>query len=232
MIAISDNTATDALLWEFGRDRIDGRLAAWGFHSRPMLFSTAEMFALSAGLGDLPQSPEIRRKMLGGLDRRAAYAMAGEALDAIERDRDGAMAKVETYYETAPYLERRALSHLLDWRITPEELASFYARVALGKFESPAVSGIVARYLAKGGDGMLGAYLRGDERKKAVARKGGSDTGILTDGGYVPTTDDRHVAVVVMADDLPPDASDEMMVPRLSELSQLIFDYLEPRGRR
>jgi D-alanyl-D-alanine carboxypeptidase len=79
---------------------------------------------------------------------------------------------------------------------------------------------------------MLGAYLRGDERKRAVAQKGGSDTGILTDGGFVTTADDRHVAVVMMANDLPPDASDEMMVPRLSELSQLFFDYLEPRGRR
>ncbi len=232
MISISDNTATDTLLLSIGRESIIDRLEPWGFKSQPAMLTTAEMFGLSAGLGGLPADPGLRRSTLATFDHATLYRAGGKALDEMAHDRTASGTRLEEYYERVPYEDRKALSHVLDWRIPAEELADFYRRVATDRFESPGTSQLVAKYLHKGGAGIIGAYLASDPRVQSIARKGGSDQGILTDGGFITTKDGRHIVIVVMTNDLPSGATDKVVIPKLSNLSQLLFDYLEGPAKR
>lgn len=133
-------------------------------------------------------------------------------------------------YIRVDYSRQVEMSHKLDWHFTAAELASFYGRVSQGAFETPEISGIVAHYLTKGGAGMIGAIVQSDSRVSGVARKGGSDAGILTDGGFVTLKDGRHVVLAVLANRLPPGATTAAIAPKISNLSHLLFQDIEARS--
>lgn len=229
MISLSDNTATDMLIHALGRSAIEERLDAWGFKTKPILLTTAEMFSLSVGLGGVPADLAQREAFLKGLDRQKLYQVAGQALASLVADRDKAEHLVTDYYQRANYQAQMKLSHVLDWRMTTAELADFYRRVSTRTFGSPEISAYVEKYLKKGGAGMIGGLAAEDSRVQLTVRKGGSDIGIMGDGGYITLKDGRHVVLAITANELPADVDENTAIGKLSLLSNLVFQHLMSR---
>lgn len=229
MISISDNTATDTLIHALGRSAIEDRMEAWGFKAKPVLLTTAEMFGLTVGVGGVPADPAQREAYLRTLDRGKLYQVAGQALAALSADRDKAEQLVGDYYAKADYAAQSKLSHVLDWRMTTAELADFYRRVGTRTFGSPETSAFIEKYLKKGGPGMIAAMVQEDPRVQFAVRKGGSDIGIVGDGGYITLKDGRHIVLAVTVNELPAEVDENAAIGKVAALSHLIVQHLLSR---
>ena len=115
MISISDNSATDTLLYALGRDRVNAMVYRTG-HSQPALtlpiLSTVEAFALKMqGNRDLRDiwtrgTPDIRKRMLDSAGARLSIA-------AIDR---GQLASVPRSIDSVEWFASpRDMINLLDW---------------------------------------------------------------------------------------------------------------------
>lgn len=115
MISISDNSATDTLLYALGRDRVNAMVYRTA-HSQPALtlpiLSTVEAFALKMqGNRDLRDiwtrgTPDIRMRMLNGAGARLSIA-------AIDR---GQLASVPRSIDSVEWFASpRDMVNLLDW---------------------------------------------------------------------------------------------------------------------
>ncbi|HJZ85708.1 MAG TPA: serine hydrolase [Polyangia bacterium] len=230
MIAISDNTATDMVGRLLGWREVEKRLPGWGIKTPLILFSTRQLFALAYGrVPSLPPEPDARfallRVMTPALLRAAAVKAEAElfaqpidvaALDAELKGSEGFEA-------------RKRVSHLLDWKATPEEMGGLLraaATRALGG--SPKVGERFEHYLRAGGkiDSIIGRALKGDPRVKWVARKGGGDVGILTDAGYLLTDRGEHIVIVFLTNEHKSPGAEALLIEQMGALSAQIFERL------
>lgn len=177
MISISDNTATDLLIAEVGRDRVEQAFTELGMADpgpNVPLMTTRELFHLGWGGG-----PELRE----------------EWARADEEQRRALLAAVP---DGPPTVDVRALladpvwEHGLDWFATGADLCA--AHVGLQQLARTSAGGPVPEILA------LNPGVRVDEERwSSVAFKGGSAPGTMGGAWYAVDTDGAATVVVLQA---------------------------------
>jgi len=180
MISISDNTATDALIGQLGREALEARVAAIG-HARPALnqpfLTTRELFVLKA-----PAERSLAERWLGA-DPAARRALLRDEV----ADRELALAMWER-----PFAIDR-----IEWFASAYDLARTMAalhRIADGDTTSPAL-----RIMA------VNPALTAAEDWPYVGYKGGSEPGVLALAWLALTPDGRWLALTGTWND--PDAA-------------------------
>lgn len=177
MISISDNTATDLLIDEVGRDRVERTFIELGMADPSLnlpLTTTRELFHLGWGGG-----PELREEWARG----------------DEEQRRALLAAVP---DGPPTVDVRALladpvwEHGLDWFATGEDLCA--AHVGLQQLAATSAGEPLREILA------LNPGVRVDEERwPYVAFKGGSAPGTMGGAWYAVATDGAATVVVLQA---------------------------------
>lgn len=174
MIAISDNTATDALMRAVGRDAVEAAMAEMG-HSDPAVntpfASTREFFWI--GWGD----PDLLARWADASGHAAA--------------RQGVLADVPTGTPPLDSLVTVVWDSGVDWFATPADLAR--AHVALQE-KADSEAGAPVRDILSANTGIA----LGDEWDYA-AFKGGSSAGVLAGTWYLERAGAEPVVLVVLA---------------------------------
>ena len=182
MISISDNTATDHLLFALGRERVEREVKASGHHDASQMvpfLSTRELFALKLAATEAERRayvaanvPEKRRKLAELSKRDLSGALAAAAEWKTPRDIDA-----------------------LEWSASPEDTCRVLA--ALKKRWDAPVNAPLRAILSKnpGLPDTEGAF-------RYIGFKGGSEPGVLTTSFVLQRAkDDRWtVLAIAMAD--------------------------------
>lgn len=202
MIAQSDNTAADHLLYLVGRESIEARLGEWrnSAPERNLPFLTTREMSLLKGIeasaaeygGSLEAlatawrdaAPEGRRQIL------AAAARAWDGLG-LEKARSAALVGYGLRTLDLP-------SHdAIEWHAAPRDVVRLYGDALAGRLHSPGAS---ARFL----EGLrYGEPIYFAPGVRWQGYKGGSDTGILTLSFVVEMDDGSAAAVCVCRAGLP-----------------------------
>lgn len=157
MINISDNTATDLLISELGRSKIDNMVRRTG-HSNPSrtipILTTLELFALK-----MPGNDDIRRQFTGSTDQ-----MQARLLDA-EKDRLGrSSVSIANLANKPKYIED------IEWFASPADISRLVAYLV--READPTTRSIMAISSDIGpGDRARWSY---------IGSKGGSEPGVIS----------------------------------------------------
>lgn len=183
MISISDNTATDMLIQEIGRDAVEEAVAASGHHDPSLMvpfMSTREMFQVGWGRAESLErwtegSTEQRRELLEELDRAPIsshdIAVGGDPL----------------------------WPQGVEWFATAADVAAVHS--ALQDRDDPVVREILS--INSGLDPSV------QEQWDYLGFKGGSSPGVLTGSWLVEQDERRFVVVIQTATDDPAGISSE-----------------------
>lgn len=156
MISISDNTATDTLLFTLGRDSVTRSVLASG-HSNPAailpMFSTREFFAMK-----MPEQDGLRAEFLAADEAGQAALLDNNALRLANARLDG------------PYLSNHP-RHIdtMEWFATPADVVLLLAM--LHRMDNPQLNGILAQNQG------LAPSVTGKWRY--LGFKGGSEAGVI-----------------------------------------------------
>ncbi|TAH38701.1 MAG: hypothetical protein EYC70_04855 [Planctomycetota bacterium] len=203
MIGISDNTATDHLLWLVGRDAVEAGLAACRNsvpeRNQPFL-STRELFFLKG----LPDSAAAHGGDLGRLaadwkDTDPAVRRAWLA-EATEVWAEGDTAQLRASAAIGYGLRSLAApAHLeIEWFAAPEDLVALYLEAAADRLYTPGASAAFREGLA------YGAPLYQGPGVSYHGFKGGSETGVFALSLLLRLDDGRTAAVCVCRSGFPP----------------------------
>lgn len=154
MISNSDNTATDQLVAELGRDAVEAEVVASGHASPEATFpfmTTREMFVLKSG--DEVDAGQYLRSDI------ASRRLALEALRDVQRDMDAVLAA----FTGGPNMIE------IEWLASPDDLANLFQRLV--------VLGDETAFQIMGVNSALTPAMQGEWGY--VGYKGGSEPGVL-----------------------------------------------------
>lgn len=224
MIRISDNTATDHLLFLLGRERVESGLAQC-FHSAPErlkpFLSTLEMFAIKS----LKKTDYERIFGVAKLDE-----VATRWRDATLEERRAWLAEVDRVIaDTAPQknpsgtgmryalLSRGAKKHVeIEWLARASDVCDLVAAAQRGELHSPDASRVFLEFYAAGNSlyAMPGVVAHG--------YKGGSETGVFALSTRVTFVDGRSVVACLLRSGFD---ADDTKVP--DQTIGLFVDWIE-----
>lgn len=220
MMSISDNTATDLLFRKYGEEKLDPKLAGWGFKSASILLTNRQAWLLS--LGQVPgwgkTTPEQRVQKWKSLQRPQKLSLASQiekaasdlTLTGFQRIEDASLG-------TQTSAQDRLLAAQLDNKMSALDMATMLVKIDKGQILSERskerLLDIMAgqRYHTR-----LPAKLSDNT---SIYHKTGSLSGIVDDAGlmYVHGSN-RGVAVVFLSQDVTSESAAESLAAQVAKM--------------
>lgn len=219
MMSVSDNTATDILFRKYGEEKLDPKLAAWGYKSSEILLTNRQAWLLS--LGKVPgwgaTTPETRVSRWKALNRTQRLAKAREieqsaaelSLSAFQRIEDGSLG-------TQTAAQDRLLAAQLDNKMSALDLARMLAALESGKL-------LGERGREQALDIMAGQKFHTRLPAKlspntTIYHKTGTLSGIINDAGLLyPKGSQAGVAVVFLSQNVTSESAAESLAAQVAK---------------
>jgi beta-lactamase class A len=219
MMSVSDNTATDLLFRKYGEEKLDGKLASWGFKSSQILLTNRQAWLLS--LGQVPgwgkTTPEARVQKWKALSREQKLARAAEieraaadlTLSGFQRLEDASLGSQSEAQD-------RLLAAQLDNKISALDLARMLAALDAGKLLSESGKQTALDIMAgQKYHTRLPARLSSGT---TIYHKTGTLSGIVNDAGliYVPGRE-SGIAVVFLSQNVTNEGAAESLAAQVAQ---------------
>jgi beta-lactamase class A len=207
MISISDNTATDHLLFHLGREAVEQVMASTGHHDPSLnmpFLSTREMFVI---------------KLLLDQEQQQAYLTASEEEQRRQLAETIDLTSPALAYFVVGFWTAPRLIDTLEWFATPADICQTYAAILQMAETNPEVGLAMLDILAINPgipmDSAIWPY---------VGYKGGSEVGVLSLNQLVRRQDGRWFAISAMFNDSTHDIDQSLAVFYMQRVHALLAE--------
>jgi beta-lactamase class A len=225
MMSISDNTATDILFRKYGEEKLDTKLAGWGFKSANILLTNRQAWLLS--LGQVPgwgkTTPEQRVQKWKALKREQKLAKAAEiesaatalTLSGFQRLEDASLG-------TQSGAQDRMLAGELDNKMSALDLATMLVKIDKGELLSPQSRLRLLEIMAgQQYHSRLPAKLSDNTE---IYHKTGTLSGIINDAGLIYVNGGRQgVAVVFLSQNVTSESAADGLAAQVAQMVEQAY---------